>query len=391
MRTALGLLALLAVACSSSGGAGAGAVNAAGDQGVSSGGDTSAVGGSAENGGTSAQSAGGASAAGASSALSGLPLPSTPGGLPQPAGTAGNMTILPWAGFKAAVSYTFDDAQPSQIAHWDELKAEGIRGTFYLNTQAQATEANFDATWQDAEAQGWELGNHTVHHCNADGTCSNGATFTTIDEEFDDVTAYIKTTGHQADAWTAAYPFGDTGYEPAAKERFFLARGVSGGLVAAGDNTDPFNLPCIAAVAAGGEPASTFSADVDVARSSGKWLIFLFHSILPTDQSWYAPTDIGSITGSMDHAKALGDAWLDSLVNVGAYWLGQKLVAAATPTTSAGMTTWSWTLPAHFPTGKYLRVTVDGGTLTQAGSALAWDAHGYYEVSLDAGSLTLAP
>ena len=391
MRTALGLILLLAVGCSSSGGAGSAAANAAGDQGVSGGGDANAAGGSVENGGSSALSGAGTSAAGASSAISGLPLPATPGGLPQPAGTAGNMKILPWAGFKAAVSYTFDDAQPSQIAHWDELKAEGIRGTFYLNTLARATEADFDSTWQDAEAQGWELGNHTVHHCNADGTCSNGATFTTIDEEFDDVTTYIETTGHQAAVWTAAYPFGDTGYEPAAQERFFLARGVSGGMVAAGDNTDPFNLPCIAAVAAGGEPAATFSADVDVADSSGKWLIFLFHSIMPTDQAWYAPTDIGSITGSMDHAKSLADVWLDSLVNVGAYWLGQKLVAAATPTSSAGATTWSWTLPAHFPTGRYLRVTVDGGTLTQAGGALAWDAHGYYEVSLDAGSFTLAP
>lgn len=289
------------------------------------------------------------------------------------------------------MTYTFDDAQPSQIEHWAELKAEGIRGTFYLNTQAQATESDFDATWQDAEAQGWELGNHTVHHCNADGTCQNGATFTTIDQEFDDVTTYITTTGQQAAVWTAAYPYGDTGYEPAAEERFFLARGVSGGLVGANDSTDPFDLPCIAAAAAGGEPVSTFSSDVDSAHTQGKWLIFLFHTIMPTDQSWYAPTDIGVITGSMDHAKSLPDVWLDSLVNVGAYWVAQKLVSAVTPTTSGTATTWAWSLPAHFPSGKYLRVTVDGGSLTQGGDPLPWDDHGFYEISLDAGTLTLAP
>lgn len=309
----------------------------------------------------------------------------------QPAGSATNLKVLPWAGFSAAVSYTFDDAQPSQIAHWPELKAEGIRGTFYLNTQLEASEAGFDATWQDAEAQGWELGNHTVHHCNADGTCANGATFTTIDEEFDDVTTYIKTTGQQADAWTGAYPFGDTGYEPAAKERFFLARGVAPGFIGVNATTDPFNLPCIAAIAAGGEPASTFSADIDNAHTQGAWLIFLFHSIMPTDQMWYAPTDIGSITGSIEHAKSLADVWLDSLANVGAYWVGEQLVAGATPALNAGSTTWSWTLPAHFPSGKYLRVTVDGGTLTQGGAPLSWDDHGYYEIALDAGSLTLSP
>jgi len=48
-------------------------------------------------------------------------------------------------------------------------------------------------------------------------------------------------------------------------------------------------------------------------------------------------------------------------------------------------------LPEHFPPGRYLRVKVDGGTLSQNGKPLAWDDHGYYEVALDAGALTLAP
>jgi hypothetical protein len=62
-----------------------------------------------------------------------------------------------------------------------------------------------------------------------------------------------------------------------------------------------------------------------------------------------------------------------------------------TPTTSGSDTTWTWTLPAHFPPGRYLRVKVDGGTLKQGGGALTWDDHGYYEIALDAGSVTLSP
>ena len=54
----------------------------------------------------------------------------------------------------------------------------------------------------------------------------------------------------------------------------------------------------------------------------------------------------------------------------------------------AGAETWTWSLPAHFPTGKTLRVTVDGGTLAQNGTPLLWNDHGYYEVALDMGSLT---
>jgi hypothetical protein len=35
-------------------------------------------------------------------------------------------------------------------------------------------------------------------------------------------------------------------------------------------------------------------------------------------------------------------------------------------------------------------VKTTGGTLTQAGTPLAWNASGYYEAALDAGSLTLS-
>ena len=48
-------------------------------------------------------------------------------------------------------------------------------------------------------------------------------------------------------------------------------------------------------------------------------------------------------------------------------------------------------MPDHFPPGKYLRVTVAEGTLTQGGQTLTWDDHGYYEIALDAGSVTLGP
>jgi hypothetical protein len=60
-------------------------------------------------------------------------------------------------------------------------------------------------------------------------------------------------------------------------------------------------------------------------------------------------------------------------------------------TTSGNNRTWTWTLPAHFPPGKVLRVKVDGGSLSQGGNLLVWNAHGYYEVALDRGTLTLSP
>ena len=52
----------------------------------------------------------------------------------RPNGTPGNVTVLDWAGFKAAVSYTFDDTNSSQIANYPALQALGVRMTFYLIT-----------------------------------------------------------------------------------------------------------------------------------------------------------------------------------------------------------------------------------------------------------------
>jgi hypothetical protein len=228
-----------------------------------------------------------------------------------------------------------------------------------------------------------------VHHCHSDLTgCANGAA-TSIEADLDDCTSYIAGHFGQAQVWTAASPYGDTGYDAPDASRFFLNRGVAGGTIAPRDSTDPFNLPCHIAVE--GETVDSFNGVIDSSRTGGRWVIMLVHTINPTTANWYAPIDISVVTGSIAHAQSLGDVWIDSMMNVGAYWRAQKIVSAATATATGATQSWTWTLPAHFPTGRSLRVTVDGGTLSQGGEALAWDSHGYYEIALDAGSLTLSP
>jgi peptidoglycan/xylan/chitin deacetylase (PgdA/CDA1 family) len=320
-----------------------------------------------------------------------LPTPPGPGGVARPTGAAANLKVLPWAGFKSAASWTFDDSQPSQIAHYTELQAVGVPMTFYVST-GNSSEANYDATFKQAVRDGHEIGNHTVHHCHADLTgCSFGTVpgGDTLGSELDQCGTYIPQHFGQSAVWTGASPFGDTGYDSTAQSRLFIYRGVAGGTIAPNDNTDPFNLPCH--LAAQGETAATFNAATDAAHTAGTWQIFLVHTIQPTTDVWYNPVDITDVTGAMSHAKSLGDVWIDTVANVGAYWRGEQVFSAVTPTSASGELTWAWTLPASFPPGKYLRVTVDGGTLSQGGAALPWVTHGYYEVALDAGALTWSP
>jgi hypothetical protein len=337
----------------------------------------------AGTGGTGSGTGGSSGAIGPSS----LPVPVGEGSLPAPSGTPGNLKVLDWAGFKSALTYTLDDAQPSQLEHYAELAATGVRMTFFVTSGNAGGNANFDATFTQAVRDGHEIGNHTVHHCRADLTgCSTG-TSASLDTELDGCTSYITEHFGQPSVWTAASPYGDNGYSAPDQQRFFLNRGVAGGTIAPNDGSDPFNLPCHAAVA--DETVDSFNQVIDATNKAGRWAIMLVHTISPTAANWYAPIDISVITGSVSHAQSLGEVWIDSMVNVGAYWRAQKLLSSVTPTVSGDSQTWSWTLPEHFPPGKYLRVTFDGGRPSQAGTDLAWDSHGYYEVSLDAGTLTL--
>jgi peptidoglycan/xylan/chitin deacetylase (PgdA/CDA1 family) len=285
----------------------------------------------------------------------------------------GGLQVLNWAGFKAAVSYTFDDTNSSQIAHYKELAALGVHFTFYLITGK--TEIN-DPVWTQAVADGHELGNHTKSHSSAGTGEDIDAATTLIEDKF------------KTKVWTMAAPNGAAVYTDLSKTRFLINRGVANGLVAPNDNSDPFTLFCY--IPPTGASKAAMDTQVTDARTAGKWRIVLVHGFSGGSDGAYQPVAFDQFSASVAASKALGDVWIDSVVNVGAYWLGQKAFTKAAPAAS-GAGTYAWTLPAHFPPGEYLRVNVTGGTLTQKGASVPWNTHGYYEVALDAGSLTLAP
>jgi len=315
-------------------------------------------------------------------------------GIPMPSTVAlqgvanGPLTILNWGGFKAATSWTFDDSQPSQIEHFADIQAVGVPVTYYIVTGLAASLANYNSTWTAAANAGDEIGNHTQDHCHQDLTgCIVNPSTGALTSEIDNDTNFITSHYPQKAVWTGASPSGDAGYDSPASSRFLVYRGVAGGSIKPNDATNPFNLPCH--LAAQGETAAQFNAVTDAARSAGAWQIFLIHTITPTSNVWFNPVAVTDVTGAMTHAKTVGDTWVDSVVNVAAYWRGLKVLATANRSTSGTSTTWSWTLPAHFPSGKFLRVTVASGTLSQKGVAIVKNSKGFFSVSLDAGSLTL--
>jgi hypothetical protein len=324
------------------------------------------------------------SGTGGSAVLYALPVPPT-SNVAQPSAsvTGPSLKVLPWAGFRAAITYTFDDSQPSQFQHWPELAATGVPMTFFVNASAN-WQTNYDANWKAINDAGCELGNHTWSHCQAD---FSGCTpkYSTQAEEIDQNTAYIVSHLGAKAVTSFAAPFGNTGWNTSAASRFLLDRGVVSGTILSSGAQDWYNLPVFPVAA--GQTATDFNSGIDSARTQGSWTIYMFHSILPTTDNWFAGVDIAGITASVAHAKSFGDVWFDNITPIAAYLHGAEIFAKLN--TSA--TSWTWTLPTPFPPGQVLRVTVAGGKLSQNGTSLNWDPHGYYELSLDAKSLTWTP
>jgi hypothetical protein len=247
--------------------------------------------------------------------------------------------------------------------------------TFYVWTGKQ--EAN-NAVWKRALTLGHELANHTRSHMSADnnGVDTDAATKDMKDKY--DVTPY-----------TMAAPNGADGYENIARTRFMINRGVSDALIGPNDNTNPFKLPTY--IPPQNASKAQMDAEVTSARSGKKWRTFCIHGFTGGTDSAYMPIPFQAWVDHVKGVKEFGDVWIGTMETIGAYWRGQKAISEGTNTKNGNDTTYNWTLPQNFPPGKFVRVTVTGGTLKQGGVALKWHPKGYYEVALDAKSVTLSP
>jgi hypothetical protein len=115
---------------------------------------------------------------------------------------------------------------------------------------------------------------------------------------------------------------------------------------------------------------------------AGKWKTICIHGFTGGSDSAYQPIPLDSFTSAVKSAVS-GGSWVENVTNVAAYQVGQNAISKATGNSI------TWTLPAVFPPNMCVRVTTTGGTVKQNGKEVPWDDHGYYEISLDAKSLTI--
>lgn len=307
---------------------------------------------------------------------------------PPPARELPHLQVLPWNGHRAAFTLTFDDSSPSEA---DEalpvLDERGVHGTFFV-TEANITTDEEDATWARALRNGHELGNHTVEHCHGrelgHGKCRSARA------EIEGCNAFIESKLGARDVYTFAYPFTQQdGYKRVAESDFLLARAGGGGLVDAQTTPDWYSMDARFIEPSRGQTIADWDGWIDETVHDAKWLVLVFHSILP--ETWFEGIPKEALGAIVDHAKSADDLWIDTFVNVGAYLRAERMFEGLKPLPLANGVDYRWTLPHHFPPGKSLRIAIERGRLSQGGVGLHPDAGGVYTVALDAKELAWAP
>jgi hypothetical protein len=295
------------------------------------------------------------------------------GGVARPSGTAGNLVVLPWAGYAGAITYSFDDADPTQVSHKADFFAMEVPFTWYLTSKFGSFN---DPMYKEAITLGHEIGNHTSNH-GGQGTQEVETFQALLQKDF------------QVVAYTMAAPNGSTGdYNEVAGRLFLLDRGAGNdGVIKADDN--PNMLALNNYIPPSGAGTSELNPKVDGAISQKGWQTVCIHGFTGCNGCWQ-PIDWNGFKDHITYAKGK-DIWIGTMENIAAYFIGRKLVKAAAPQAQGSDQVYTWTLPDVFPPGKYVRVKVDGGTLSQDGTPLPWNEHGFYEVALDAGELKLTP
>ena len=194
----------------------------------------------------------------------------------------------PWPETGFAVSFSFDDARPSQADNAIPVFAEfDAPATFYVSTERAKERLE---VWKRAVTAGHEIGNHTNTH-----PCSGNFPFGREKALEDFTLERMRNDIKEADAQielllgvrptTFAYPCGQTyvgrgvhtqSYVPLTAERFDAARGFGEGAI---NDSYYCNLHQLASFDIDGAPPDRLVTIMESAVASGGWVIFTSHDV----------------------------------------------------------------------------------------------------------------
>jgi len=309
------------------------------------------------------------------SLLAGCSLAQTPG-----------LKVLPWNNHSAALSLTFDDSRP---VHLDvvipELNKRHLHATFFLIV-SKTTRID---EWRAAQAQGHEIGNHSVSHEHTGDLHEQG-----VELQVEDAKKFLDS-NFRSNILTFAYPYTEVSpgllywvkrYDYAAR----VGRGDERSLYITPDSQpDWYNLPSQPSYTK--YDAAVYKGWVDEALARNAWTILQIHGV-GDSSTGFEPIPGNTFIELLDYMKAAESKglWVAPFGEVAAYFRAQKIVEAAQPQVVNGETRLTWQAPTPFPHGVTLKVAVKGSShvrLFQAGHELRRNKNGVYSVSFDSPEL----
>ncbi|MDD4970113.1 MAG: polysaccharide deacetylase family protein [Paludibacter sp.] len=213
-----------------------------------------------------------------------------------------------WQGFKpAAISYTFDDNCPNQLAKAVPLfDTKGFKVTLF-------TTINWNPNWTGLQAAsniGHEIASHTVSHPSLDSISVDKQLI-----EYRDSRNTIDTKISGSKCMTIAYPFCSCDNFKLCSEYYMAARSCDGFIVP----STPSNFMCISSINCGTEgPAKTatdLNVSVESAVSKNGWCVFMFHGI--DNDNGYSPISSEDLGAHLDYVAAnRSKYWINTFGNV---------------------------------------------------------------------------
>jgi peptidoglycan/xylan/chitin deacetylase (PgdA/CDA1 family) len=296
------------------------------------------------------------------------------------------LRVLPWNDHSAAVSLTFDDAR---AVHLDvvvpELNKRHLNATFFVIV-SKLTRLD---EWRKAQAEGHEIGNHSVTH-------EHAAVLTRASEELEveDAKKFLDS-NFRSSITIFAYPYAELspGLVEWVKEYDFAARGWQGDTaspyVTADTEPDWYNLPSQPSYTK--YDAAVYESWIDKALAMHAWTTLQIHGI-GDPSTGFEPIPTDTFLTLLDDLKAeeAKGLWVAPFGTVAAYLRAQKIVEAAQPQVQNGEEKFVWRSPAPFPSGVVLKIAVQGGThlhVYQGKRELHPSKGGSYSVAFDAGEL----
>jgi len=219
-----------------------------------------------------------------------------------------------WQGFStAAVSYTFDDNLPNQLAiavpMFDEF---GFKLTLYTVTgSGWYAPANWTGL-QAAAANGHEIGSHTVTHPSLNTKTIEVQTTELVDSQ-NTINSYIEPN----QCFTIAYPNCNPSDAALTATYYIAGRTCSGQIVP----STPSNFLQISSVICGNQGVNTTSAFITKftsAASSGGWFVPLLHAV--DGDNGYSPLSSTILRESLEYLdEHRSTYWVSSFSNVVRY------------------------------------------------------------------------